>query len=189
LTLNFQSSSESPTVKVQVDDSASNVTVGKTSGNFENVEIGPIKLSQGYHNITLKALTGNPKFSMATLTDQSRAAPTNLNISGSSEVPSYTMLSGSEYTVTPTAKYLVFLEAGDNFWQLQDQNETASSISIFNYASLFTISQPGNQYTLKYLGVGYLQQGALVAIFGAVLIAVALKFAYPKRLLKRKPEN
>lgn len=189
LTLTFQSSSEPPTVKVQVDDSVRNATVGKTSGNFANVEIGPIELSQGYHNITLEAETGNPKFSMATLTDQSRAAPTNLNGSGGSEVPSYAMLSGSEYTVTPTAKYLAFLEAGDNYWQLQGQNETASHISIFNYASLFTISQPGSPYTLKYLGLGYVQQGALVAIFGTVLIAVALKFAYPKRLIKRKPEN
>ena len=114
---------------------------------------------------------------------------TILNSSGNSEVPLYTMISGSEYTVNPTAKYLVFLEAGDDYWQLQSQNETASSISIFNYASLFTISQPGGQYTLSYLGLGYLEQGVLVAVFGAVLIVVVLKFAYPKRLIQRKPEK
>ena len=189
LTLAFQGSNIAPTVKVQFDDSVSYVTIGKTNDDFANLEIGPIKLSQGYHNITVEAVTGDPRLSMATLTNQPGEDETNPDSSGAAEVPSYIMLSGSEYTVNPTAKYLAFLEAGDDYWRLQGQSETTIPISIFTYASLFTISQPGSQYTLRYLGLGYVEQGALVAVFGAVLIAVALKFVYPKRLITRKPEN
>jgi hypothetical protein len=186
LTLTFQSSRAAQSVKVRLDETVSTVTVGETSGDLANVEIGPVALSQGHHKITISAETGDPKFTMATLTEKSGTPETDSG-NDSAEVPSYNMLSGSEYRVTPTAKYLVFLEAGDDYWQLQ--HETAPRISIFNYASLFTISQPGRQYTLKYLGQGYLQQGALGAIVGTVIIAVVLKFAYPKRLIKRKTQT
>ena len=99
------------------------------------------------------------------------------------------MQSGSEYTVNATARYLAFLEAGNGYWKLHGQNGATAPICIFNYASLFPINQPGSQYTLTYLGLQYVGQGFLVAIVGTVSLALAVSFAYPKRLLKWKPDN
>jgi hypothetical protein len=189
LNLTFQNPEEHASVKVYVDGVARSVQLSHSAGGFSTeVEIGPLTLSEGYHNITIDAETGNAKFNMATLSSYADAADSPQN-SVVSKVPSYTMRSGSEYVVTPTERYLAFLEAGNGYWKLEGQGGASEPICIFNYASLFPIDAPGSQYTLRYLGLGYIEQGFLVATVGTVLLALALKFLYPKRFIKRESEH
>jgi len=189
LNLTFQTPRAAATVKVQVDNLVKNVTLNQGSNGFSTVEIGPLDLSQGYHSITIEAENGDARFNVAELSSNTSEAETASNGSATSEVPSYTMNSGSEYTVNPTASYLAFLEAGNGYWNLYGQGEASSGINIFNYGSLFPISDPGGQYTLRYVGLGYVEQGFAVGLIGTFLLAVGFKFLHPKRLVKRKPEK
>jgi hypothetical protein len=190
LNLQFQSPAEDATAKVHVDSLVKDLKLTKGASGFSTeVRIGPLDLSQGYHNITIVAETGNANFSAATLTNNVNSTGTQFQNAAGSEVPSYIMQSGSEYTVNATASYLAFLEAGNGYWELRGQNGAAAPICIFNFASLFPIDKPGSQYTLTYLGLQYIGQGFLVAIIGTVLLGLVIKFLYPKRLVKWKPEH
>lgn len=189
LNLTFQTPSEGSSVQVFVDNLVQDVKLSSGSSDFStDVEIGSLTLSQGYHNITIKAETGNVLFNMAKLSSYPDDVGASVDASAGSNVPSYTMKSGSEYTVNPTAQYLAFLEAGDGYWKLYGPDGETSPLSIFNYASLFPISDAGSQYTLRYLGLGYVEQGFLVAIIGTVLLALGIRFLYPKRFIKRESE-
>jgi len=165
------------------------VTVQGGYGNFSSeIEIGPLHLSAGYHNITLQAASGKPMFNMAKLSDEANKSTLQFHNSLQADIPSYRMNSGSEYKINPTADYVAFLEAGNGYWNLNGPNGVTDSICIFNYGSLFPIDSKGSEYTLRYIGLSYVEQGFLVAVVGTVLMAVALKFLYPKRYLQRKPE-
>jgi hypothetical protein len=89
--------------------------------------------------------------------------------------------------VNATAGYLAFLEAGNGYWKLSGPGEASTQICIFNYGTLFKVNEPA-QYTITYLGLGYVEQGFSVAIVGTVLLALGLRFLYPKRFTRRKPE-
>ena len=189
LNLTFQTPTEAATVAVRVDNFVKNVTLSKGSGGFSTVEIGPLDLSEGYHNITIEAENGDARFNVAELISSTGEAETASNGSATSEVPSYTMNSGSQYTVNPTASYLAFLEAGNGYWNLYGQDGATSVINIFNYGSLFPINDPGGHYTLRYAGLEYVEQGFAVGVIGTVLLAVGFKFINSKRFIKRKPEK
>jgi hypothetical protein len=190
LNLTFQNPIEDVTVKVQVDNLVKEVKLVKNADIFSTeVEIRPIELSPGYHNITIKAVTGDARFNMAKLSNIADETEMPFHYSGNPDIPSYSMHSGSEYTVYPTSRYLTFLEACSGYWKLYGQSETTDGICIFNYGSLFPINNPGGQYTLEYLGLDYIKQGIIVAIAGTILAALVLKFLYPKRLTKWTPEN
>ncbi len=188
LNLTFQSPWEPTSVKVYVDGVARIVQINQDGEGFSTaVELGPLSLSAGYHTISIEAETGDAIFNMATLSayDDVIDLPQN---SAAVDVPSYTMRSGSEYTVKPTADYLVFLEAGTGYWSLDGSGKLSEPICVFNYASVFPVNSSGSQYTLRYVGLGYLEQGLLAAAVGTVLLALALKFLYPKRFTKEKPQ-
>ncbi|MFH1129961.1 MAG: hypothetical protein V1754_01415, partial [Pseudomonadota bacterium] len=188
LNLTFQSPWEPTSVKVYVDGVARIVQINQDGEGFSTaVELGPLSLSAGYHTISIEAETGDAIFNMATLSayDDVIDLPQN---SAAVDVPSYTMRSGSEYTVKPTADYLVFLEAGTGYWSLDGSGNLSEPICVFNYASMFPVNSSGSQYTLRYVGLGYIEQGLLVAVVGTVLLALALKFLYPKRFTKEKPK-
>jgi hypothetical protein len=99
------------------------------------------------------------------------------------------MRSGSEYLVDATASYVAFLEAGNSYWKLDGDSEAAAPICIFNYGSLFPVNNPGGRYTLRYLGLGYIEQGFLVAVVGTVLMGLALKFLHRKPHDKEKRQR
>jgi len=187
LNLTFQTPTEAATVRVQVGNFVENVTLSPGSSGFSAVEIGPLDLSQGYHNITIEAENGDARFNVAELSSVTGEMASNG--SATPEVPSYTMNSGSQYTVNPTASYLAFLEAGNGYWNLYDQDGATPVINIFNYGSLFPINDPGSQYTLRYVGLGYVEQGFAIGIIGTVLLAGGFKFINSKRFIKRKPEK
>jgi hypothetical protein len=189
LNLTFQTPTAAATVGVHVDNLVKNVTLSQGSSGFSTVKIGPLDLSQGYHNITIEAENGDARFNVAELSSNTAEAETASNGSATSEVPSNTMNSGSEYTVNPTASYLAFLEAGNGYWNLYGQGGAASVINIFNYGSLFQVNDPGGQYTLTYVGLKYVEQGFSIGIIGTVLLAVGFKFMHTKRFIKQKPEK
>jgi hypothetical protein len=188
LNLTFQRPWGPASVKVIIDGVARTVQLTQDGEGFSAaVEVGPLSLSAGYHTVAIEAKTGDAIFNMATLRayDDVFGFP---QISAVVDVPSYTMRSGSEYLVAPTADYLVFLEAGNGYWSLDGADASSTGICVFNYASLFSVNELGGQYTLRYLGLGYIEQGLLVAVVGTVLLMVAVKFLYPKRFVKEKPK-
>jgi hypothetical protein len=176
LTLTFQSSSIVSSVKVHFDNSVWNATVGNGLDGFANVAIGPVELGQGYHNITIEAQTGDPRFTLATLTYNMGTDESGYDSSTGLDVPNYIMISGSEYLVNATARYLTFLEAGNTYWRLIGfDGEATHPIAAFNYGSVFPIENSG-QYTLRYLGLGYVEVSSLVALVLLAIIMLALKF-------------
>lgn len=190
LNLTFQGSTHASAVTLYVDGAPFDLTIKGGAGNFSStIRFAPLVLSAGYHNITLTAAEGKPMFNQATLTNFAEDGDSNFHGTSNADVPSYQMRSGSEYTVTPTSKYLAFLEAGNGYWNLNGQDGAATQICLFNYGSLFQVPNPGATYTLTYLGLSYVQQGYIVAIVGIIAFAVGLKFVYPKRFFKRTPER
>lgn len=188
LNLTFQSPDEEASVTVHVDNLVKDVKLSRGTGSFSTeVDIGPLILSQGYHNISIEAETGEARFNMATLSNCVDKVGSSFRSSSDSQVPSYSMRSGSEYVINATAGYLAFLEAGNGYWKLSGPGEASTQICIFNYGTLFKINEPA-QYTITYLGLGYVEQGFSVAIVGTVLLALGLRFLYPKRFIRRKPE-
>ena len=96
------------------------------------------------------------------------------------------MLSNSEYKINGTGKHLVFLEGGGYYWRLYGQGTgNVSPITIFNYGSMFLLSSGESEYTLKYAGLDYIEQGVLVTIVGLALMIVCLKFLGDKRSFLR----
>ncbi len=183
LNLTFQNPTESATVKVQVDDVVQDVSVNKTVNSFfAEVNLGPLMFAQGYHNISIDAENGDVIFNMAKLNNYASGPEMPFLDFPVADVPNYSMHSGSEYSVSVTSRYLAFLEAGDKYWKLSSQSGEAPRICIFNYGSLFTMDESGSQYTLSYLGLGYIQQGFIVATVGTTLIAIGLKFMRSKKL-------
>jgi len=190
LNLTFQNPAEDATFNVRVDNIVKAVTLRRGAGSlFTEVEIGPLEVSQGYHNLTIEAETGDARFNMAKLSNYADEIEMQFHNSTVSEVPSYSMRSGSEYVINATANYLAFLEAGEGYWNLYGPSGATAPICIFNYASLFSINEPGSQYTLRYLGLGYVEQGFLVALAVMALVALGLKFIGPKRFIMREPER
>ncbi|MGA2768287.1 MAG: hypothetical protein ABSF24_08235 [Candidatus Bathyarchaeia archaeon] len=189
LNLTFQSPNEDVAVKVHVDNLVKDVKLSRRTGNFSTeVDIGPLILSQGYHNISIEAETGDARFNMATLSSCGNNVGSSFRSSSGSEIPSYSMRSSSEYVINAKAGYLAFLEAGNGYWKLSGPDGASAQICIFNYGTLFKVNESG-QYTLTYLGLGYVEQGFEVAIVGTVLLALGLRFLYPKRFTRRKPEH
>jgi len=189
LNLTFQSPNEDVAVKVHVDNLVKDVKLSRRTGNFSTeVDIGPLILSQGYHNISIEAETGDARFNMATLSSCGDNVGSSFRSSNGSEIPSYSMRSSSEYVINAKAGYLAFLEAGNGYWKLSGPDGASAQICIFNYGTLFKVNESG-QYTLTYLGLGYVEQGFAVAIVGTVLLALGLRFLYPKRFTRRKPEH
>jgi hypothetical protein len=189
LTLTFQSPAKDATVKVHIDNSVKSIKLTKGDGGFSTeVEIGSLELSRGSHSITVEAGVGDARFNMARLTNYADGIETQFQDSVGSGVVSYSMRSGSEYLVDATAGYLAFLEAGNGYWKLDGESGTAAPICIFNYGSLFPVDNPGGQYTLRYVGLGYIEQGFLIGIVGTVLMGLGLKFLHRKRIVKEKPE-
>jgi hypothetical protein len=180
LSLIFQNSSDPSTVKIYIDNFVWNVTVN-ASRKLQEVILESVDLPQGHHNITLQAEDGNPLFNLATLTQDMDTDESNLN---PPEAFSYSMISGSEYKVNASAGYLTFLEAGNSYWRLigADGAEIKPIVAL-NYGSIFPIKTTG-QYTLRYLGVGYVEQGFIGAIVCTVLLGVTLKFLKLKRFDK-----
>jgi hypothetical protein len=188
LNLTFQSPDEEAAVTVHVDNLVKDVKLSRGTGSFSTeVDIGPLILSRGYHNISIETETGEARFNMATLSNCVDKVGSSFRSSSDSEVPSYSMRSGSEYVINATAGYLAFLEAGNGYWKLSGPSEASTQICIFNYGTLFKVNEP-TQYTITYLGLGYVEQGFSVAVVGTVLLALGLRFLYPKRFTRRKPE-
>jgi hypothetical protein len=97
------------------------------------------------------------------------------------------MSSGSEYVISGVESNLVFLEGGSGYWRLYGQEGEITPMTVFNYGSLFHLDGLGSQYTLKYLGLGYLEQGLLVTLVTMALVALGLKFLGPKRYTMWEP--
>ncbi len=190
LNLTFQNPAEPAAVKVRVDDTVQKVAVNPTAGSsFAEVNLGPFTLSQGYHNISIDAEDGEVMFNMAKLktyaSDLDMAFPNSIF----ANVPDYTMHSGSEYTVNVTARYLVFLEAGSSYWKLYGENGAISPVCILNYGDLYNIKELNNQFTLRYLGLDFTQQGFVIAIVGIALTALGLRFLRFKRIKQETVAN
>ena len=188
LTLSFQSSDENTLFRVHVDNYVKDARLGRgTDGFSTEVDIGPLELKSGYHNITIEAEEGDPRLDMATLSngvDMIQASPSSY---ADSEGPSYSMSSGSEYVISGVESNLVFLEGGSGYWRLYGQEGEITPMTVFNYGSLFHLDGLGSQYTLKYLGLGYLEQGLLVTLVTMALVALGLKFLGPKRYTMWEP--
>jgi hypothetical protein len=190
LNLTFQSSDGDAIVRVRVDNYVKNVSLSRgTLGFSTEVDIGPLELYGGYHNISIEAVAGDARFDMATLSNCVDEVESSFQNHIASEVPSYSMHSGSEYVINATGSYLAFLEGGSGYWRLYGPNGETTPICIFNYGSLFHVDELGSQYTLRYLGLGYVEQGFLVALAVMALAALGLKFLGPKRFTMRKPEH
>ena len=190
LTLTFQSPAKHATVKVSVDNLVKYQTLAGGEGPFfTEIEMGPLQLSQGSHSISVESVGGDARFNMARLTNYADGIDTQFQNSTGSEVADYSMRSGSEYVVNSTASYLAFLEAGNGYWKLHGNVEASAPVCIFNYGSLFPINYVEGEFTLRYVGLSYVEQGFLVAVIGTVLMGLGLKFLPPKRLAKGKPEK
>jgi len=157
------------------DKTVKNITLTPSTDFSTTMSIGPFNLTQGYHNIRIESIQGDARFNMATLNNCVDMTTSPFNDSAEyPQVPDYSMLSGSEYKVNPTQNYLAFLEGGGSYWKLSTSNNQAPSITIFNYASLFSTNTTDTRYALKYVGLDYLQEGIIVAAAGTILIAVGL---------------
>jgi hypothetical protein len=190
LTLTFQNPAKDVPVRVHVDNILKNLKLTRGAGGFSTeIEIGPLDLTRGWHSISVEAEAGDARFNMARLTNYANGAEEQFHNSIGSEVASYSMRSGSEYLVDATASYVAFLEAGNSYWKLDGDSEAAAPICIFNYGSLFPVNNPGGRYTLRYLGLGYIEQGFLVAVVGTVLMGLALKFLHRKPHDKEKRQR
>ncbi|MFB3889442.1 MAG: hypothetical protein ACE14S_08115 [Candidatus Bathyarchaeia archaeon] len=186
LKLAFQSPDEDTIVKVYVDGHAEDVHLNGNGAAFSTVvEIGPFNLSRGSHRIAVEAEADDARFNMATL--ENHADDSSMQPQSAPDVPSYSMLSGSEYTVNPTADYVVFLEAVNEYWELEPAG-ASSPIRIFNFASLFPVYAQSSPYTLRYMGADYVAQGFIVAVAGTAALALVLAFLYPKRFIQGKPQ-
>ena len=190
LKLIFQSSDEDVIARVHVDNYVEDVKLSRGAGGFSTeVDIGSLKLHEGYHNIRIEVEAGDARLDMATLSNCGDEVEASFHSYTASQVPNYSMRSGSEYVVDETESYLVFLEGGSGYWRLNGRNGEITPICVFNYGSLFHVSELESQYTLRYLGIGYLEQGFLVALAAMALVALGLKFLGPKRFTMWKPER
>jgi hypothetical protein len=188
LRLSFQSSDEDALFRVHVDNYVKDARLGRVTDGFSTeVDIGPLELKSGYHNITIEAEEGDPRLDMAILSngvDMVQASPSSY---ADSEGLSYSMSSGSEYVIGGVESNLVFLEGGSGYWRLYGQEGETTPITVFNYGSLFHLDGLKSQYTLTYLGLEYLEQGLLVTLLSMALVAVGLKFLGPKRFTMWEP--
>ncbi len=186
LKLMFQSSDEDALVKVHVDNYVKNMRLNRDS---TEVEIGPLDLCGGYHNIRIEAEAGDARLDIATLSNYVDEVAPSFYSYTDSVVPSYSMRSGSEYVINETESHLVFLEGGSGYWRLYGRDGEFTPICVFNYGSLFHVSEPESQYTLRYLGLGYVEQGFLVALTVTILVALGLAFIGSKRFAMWKSER
>jgi len=190
LNLTFQNPRETATVDVHVDDYTERMGLAPSTENSTKVSSAfSVDLAQGYHNIVLEGESGKALLDLVTLSRQPDASSAFFGDHGVSEVPRYTVRSDSQYTVYPTAKYLAFLYASNDYWVLQGSNGSAQPIFVFNYASLFPVGSQGGEVTLVYLGFTYLQQSLLVAVPALVVLSAALIFPYVKRASRRVRKN
>ncbi len=190
MNLTFQNPAEPASVKVQVDNMVRTVSLDQMLGSFTtDAVLGPFTFAQGYHNISIDAESGDAMFNMAKIFNYASDSDMHFHNSTVANIPEYTMQSGSECTVNVTSRYLAFLEAGNSYWKLYGPNGATSPIRILNYGNLYAIEEPNNQYTLKYLGLDYTQQGFIIAIVGVVLAAVSLKFLRFSRFKQETEAN
>jgi len=190
LNLTFQSPAESTAIKVQFDDVVQNVPINSSANSFlTEVKLGPFVLSQGYHNVSIAAEKGDVIFNMAKLNTYESDFDMAFHNSTVADIPDYTVHSGSEYSVTVTSRYFAFLEAGNDYWQLNGKNGAISPVCIFNYGNLYSINEPNSQFTLRYIGLDFTQQGFIIAIVGIVLTALGLKFLRFKRIKQETLAN
>jgi hypothetical protein len=188
LRLSFQSSDEDALFRVHVDDYVKDVRLGRgTEGFSTEVDIGPLELKSGYHNITIEAEEGDPRLDRAILSNGVDMVQASLSCYADSEGLSYSMSSGSEYVIGEVESNLVFLEGGSGYWRLYGQEGEITPMTVFNYGSLFHVDGLRSQYTLRYLGLGYLEQGLLVTLVSMALVALGLKFLGPKRFTMWEP--
>jgi hypothetical protein len=188
LRLSFQSSDEDALFKVHVDNYVKDVRLGRgTDGFSTEVDIGPLELKGGYHNMTIEVEEGDPRLDMATLSNGVDMIQASSSSYADSEGPSYSMSSGSEYVISGVESNLVFLEGGSGYWRLCGQDGEITPITVFNYGSLFHLGGLKSQYTLRYLGLNYLEQGLLVTLVTAALVALGLELLGPKRFTMCEP--
>jgi hypothetical protein len=126
-----------------------------------SLTIGPIELERGSHVIKL-SYDGDAYLDLLVLREPFEGEALTS--------PSYVMLSDSEYELKiESPGYLVFLESGSSYWRLRHDGEDIAPITVFNYASLFKVDEPGT-YRLVFLGMDYLKQGILLSIISFILL-------------------
>ena len=182
LRLKFQASDEDAIVRVYVSKHVESVKVGRGVEGFSTeVDIGPLELKSGYHNIRIEAEKGDARLDMAVMSTRIGGVETLSNSHTDSGWLSYRMCSSSEYVVDGLESYLVFLEGGSSHWRLYGRGDEHIPLSVFGYASLFHLSEPESQCILRYLGLTHLKQGILMALAAIALVALGLRFLGSKR--------
>ncbi len=171
LTLRFQSSTEDAVLRVHFDDHLERVEVGEAS---TMVDLAPIELKRGNHTIKVEVEKGDVRLDLAVLSSGiSDPEPPSGTCRDPDDV-GYRMLSGSEYLIDGAKNYLVFLEAGGDYWRLYGSEGELTPLCAFGYACLFQLNEKG-QYSLRYLGLKYLKEGFLLALPVFTFVALGLK--------------
>jgi hypothetical protein len=188
LRLSFQSSVEDTIVRIHVDNYVTDAKLAQGTDNLSTeVDVGPLDLKRGSHNITIEAEEGDPRLNMATLSNGVNTIQASTSNYTNSESPSYSMRSGSEYVIDGADGNLVFLEGGSDYWRLYGQSKEIVPITVFNYGSLFHLTGLNSQYTLRYLGLEYLEQGLLATLVIMALVLLGLKLLGPGRFTSWEP--
>ncbi|MBS7648423.1 hypothetical protein KEJ17_02095 [Candidatus Bathyarchaeota archaeon] len=184
LTLKLQCR-EGASLKVYVDDNEESVTVKQQNEEFAEVNIGPFELKKGYHYLKVEGKMGDVKLDMAVL--RTNVKEDDAIVEDLRRL-NYTMLSSSEYAIYRMSRSvgcLVFLEGGCGYWKLYGNRSNPTIVNAFNYASLFIINEPEDQYTLKYVGLDFLTQGLLLALPIALISSLGVAFLRFKKVSQR----
>jgi hypothetical protein len=177
LTLRLHSSSEDAVLTVHFDDHLERVKVGKAS---TMVDLDPIGLKRGNHTIKIEVEKGDVRLDLAILSSGISDPESPSSTCRDPDDVGYHMFSGSEYLIDGAKNYLVFLEAGGDYWRLYGGEGEVAPLCAFGYACLFQLSEQG-QLSLRYLGLKYLKEGFLLALPVFTFVALGLKFLIVRR--------
>ena len=152
----------------------------KLQNGLQWLELGPIKIGAGQHNIMLYEVEGNVSVDFLVLYEGKEF----LGLEPNPDLW-YMKQSSSSYTIRTGARFLSFLETYDSHWKLVYDRDQVSPMKVFGFGNMYKLEwrERQEECRLLFTGVNLMKKGVFIGLVGATLILLSIYLCKSKGLI------